>query len=73
QTSALNSIPQNGKDMEGQTFVCPYCERDVSADDAFCRHCGAKLLEEMLLCPNCEETIPLDSIFCPKCGARLKS
>ncbi|KYK30376.1 MAG: hypothetical protein AYK23_01230 [Candidatus Proteinoplasmatales archaeon SG8-5] len=50
--------------------VCPECDAEVSADDAFCRSCGQKL-EFITACPGCEADIDSDDKFCRKCGHKL--
>ena len=55
-----------------QQYVCPGCGGEVLEDSTFCRHCGMKLLEEMVVCPSCDSTIPSDSAFCPKCGEKME-
>jgi predicted amidophosphoribosyltransferase len=45
---------------------CPKCERVISQDWNFCRHCGTRL-------EHSESTTPIQTIACPRCGRPVKS
>lgn len=54
---------------------CPQCGRPASAEDSFCRACGAAVTPApartrsvALVCPNCGRNVTPDDRFCPKCG-----
>jgi class 3 adenylate cyclase/tetratricopeptide (TPR) repeat protein/ribosomal protein L40E len=51
---------------------CPKCQFDNREEAAFCRKCGAPLVEE-IICKDCGFVNPPDSLFCEKCGHDLSA
>lgn len=52
---------------------CYKCHREYqSKDERFCRHCGAKVLWEVI-CPNkdCHASCDTNSKYCHACGTEL--
>jgi hypothetical protein len=47
---------------------CPQCGHSYDADDRFCAHCGAALIQT---CPNCGHSYDAGDLFCSKCGQGL--
>lgn len=50
--------------------ACPSCGAPMKAEDAFCRKCGARVVQTN--CPNCGADLLPDDAFCQKCGMRLQ-
>lgn len=50
-------------------MLCESCSLEISADDAFCRHCAHP---RNLDCPSCGRANRFDFQFCPACGAHTK-
>lgn len=48
---------------------CGKCAAPLSADDLFCRKCGAPV-EVKRTCAYCQAELSVDDVFCPKCGRR---
>jgi ribosomal protein L40E len=62
---------EEGDEEVVEVMVCPECDAEVSAEDAFCRSCGQKL-EFDTSCPGCEADIEQDDKFCRKCGHQIE-
>ncbi len=65
------AAPEEGEEEVIEVLVCPECDAEVSAEDAFCRSCGQKL-EFDTTCPECETEIEQDDKFCRKCGQKIE-
>ena len=53
--------------------VCPNCKQTLSADSAFCTHCGFKIPTKTNkhICPSCGTVSKEDSVFCTQCGNKF--
>lgn len=65
-----------------KTIVCQDCGGEVTDDEKYCHHCGAKfkIQEENenavnqkseIICSNCEQIVDNDDNYCLHCGAEL--
>jgi uncharacterized RDD family membrane protein YckC len=54
---------------------CPQCRSEASAEDQYCRLCGAQLAVApvaKMLCPMCSSIVMLPARFCHVCGTELR-
>lgn len=47
---------------------CTQCGAPNSAENAFCRKCGARLPISQKQCPQCYRCYDADTDYCPTCG-----
>ena len=46
--------------------------REDNDDALYCRHCGRKLIKEVLICFKCDEAFDYSTgSYCKKCGNKL--
>ena len=59
--------------IEDSEKVCPNCKQTLSANNAFCTHCGFKLptKDNKHICPSCGTVSKEDSVFCTQCGHKF--
>jgi RNA polymerase subunit RPABC4/transcription elongation factor Spt4 len=62
-------VPKSAGPSAPSGRACAACGAALSADDAFCRKCGAGVAA--LACASCGTALLSDDAFCRKCGARV--
>ncbi len=71
QRSAENYATEAAKNIK----ICPACDEPNTAEDTFCRKCGAKLPEataaQGAVCSNCGKQNTVGTKFCSGCGTKL--
>ncbi len=59
-------MPQYGTEPR-----CRHCHEPIAADDNFCIHCGARLVESVPVCRHCGAYARKRDRFCIRCGKSL--
>lgn len=70
-----------GPEIMKESKVCSSCGCTCTAEDSFCKNCGAELPRETLYdfykcrhlyCSSCDTVVRKTATFCPECGKRLQ-
>lgn len=70
-----------GNEVMMRIKVCGECGAVASADQIFCKECGARLpglslyeiyKERHTVCPYCDIILAENTLFCPQCGKSIQ-